>query len=190
MKRYAVIATIAVAVLIVATLAVLYFRTASALRVADAQAESIAAELLMAQGDSSALSAQATKTAGALSTANADLVEAEARNKTLTDDLRVAVSEHDLMLAKYLDEQCPNNSTMDFDYTSNATISDGLSAWVGDRSGSVTNTAWEVIWNNSRTSIHKVWAQYLEVFIVTFEDPDMDATDSIYYIAGHCYLDR
>ncbi len=176
MKRFAVIASISVFVLAIAALAILLFRLDSSLGKSYVQAAAAATqatsklaglggELATAQAMSTALSIQLDSTRRDLATKQADLDAAVAMNL------------------------CPGPKPV-IDYTSNASVSDGLEAWVGETTGSVDNPTWEVIWSNSRTAIHSLPSKYLMVFVVTFDEADPPGVHSVYDIGAQCYLDR
>lgn len=178
MKRIAVIVVIVVLVLAVAGLSVVLYTGNSALRTAYVQAGAAATQavsyLTASAGDLATARVQATALAGEFGTAKADLATKQAEL-----DAGAAAN------------SCPGPKPS-IDYTSNATVSEGLTAWVGDTTGSVEKPTWEVIWSNSRTAIHKLpsTSKYLKVFVVTFDEPDLDKVHSIYDVGQHCYLDR
>ncbi len=77
------------------------------------------------------------------------------------------------------------------DYTSNQTVSNSLKAWLEDTEGSMNSAKWDSVWSNSRASIHKLTGEFLWVFVVMFDEPDLSFSESVFWISGSgaCFLD-
>jgi hypothetical protein len=80
-------------------------------------------------------------------------------------------------------------SLAEINYSSNATVSASLRAYVEDRT-SVDTATWDTVWNNSRVTIHHLTGEKLFVFIVWFED--LDTSNRVFYLTpdGGCWLNR
>ena len=81
-------------------------------------------------------------------------------------------------------------SAVEIDYTSNYTVSESIKSYLGDSQGSINKTEWEVVWNNSKVSYHKLTGEYLHLFIVYFDDKDMGYSNSVFNIGDQCWLDQ
>ena len=78
----------------------------------------------------------------------------------------------------------------DFNFSSNASISSSLEEIVGENYGKVINSDWDVVYNNAKTSIHRLDTKdYLFVFIVSFEGDIANNSNSIFWVGRMCLLD-
>ncbi len=75
------------------------------------------------------------------------------------------------------------------DYSSNSSASQSIKSWVENTQGSIDKAEWEVVWNNSKVSIHRVWGEFLWVYIVYFDDEDLGNVNSVFDFTEHCFLD-
>ena len=78
----------------------------------------------------------------------------------------------------------------EIDYTSNQTVSTSLKTWLEDIKGQIDTAKWDLIWGNSRASIHKLTGEFLWVFLVKFDEPAIEHTSGVFWIDGGCYLDH
>jgi uncharacterized protein (DUF3084 family) len=145
MKHNAVIVLVSVFVLVIAAITALLLRANSSLGAAKAQAETVAAELSTAQAAIGQRDAAATEAASELASAIDELKKSEAKAKALSDELdatkrNLAAKQAELNSLSSI-ASCPGPKVT-IDYTSNATVSEGLKAWAGDMSGNVTSATW------------------------------------------------
>lgn len=105
----------------------------------------------------------------------------------LQADLNESKAEVERLNQALLCEQHPDSG---FRYTNNSSVSEQLKTWVGDTFESVSKAEWEVIWNNARTSIHRLTGDHMYVFIVDYEDTNLGLKDSVYYVNRSCFLDH
>ena len=74
------------------------------------------------------------------------------------------------------------------DYTSNSTVSASLKEYVGDSDGTIKSATWDVIWNNSKTAMHKLSGKYLWVFIVYFNNTELNNSNMVYDVTNNCFM--
>jgi hypothetical protein len=85
---------------------------------------------------------------------------------------------------------CKGSSDYKFDLTNNTTVSDSLKVYVGDKDGQVIKTEWEVIWSNTKSSIHRLYtSEHMDVFVVDFQDDALKILPSIYNANDECFMD-
>lgn len=73
-------------------------------------------------------------------------------------------------------------------YSSNSTVSSSIKTWLENNEGSMTDTEWEVVWNNSKTTIHRLTGEYLWVYIAYFPEDGLDFTTAVFDINRQCWL--
>jgi hypothetical protein len=74
-------------------------------------------------------------------------------------------------------------------YTSNSAVSNDLKEWLGDIAGTIDHAEWDVIWTNSQAAIHRLFGEYLHVFVVTFHD-DLGNENRVFWVDRSCFVDR
>lgn len=74
-------------------------------------------------------------------------------------------------------------------FTSNSTVSNSLKDYLESTIGTIEKSEWEVVWNNSKVSIHKLSGEYLSVFLVYFDEPSLGYKQAIFDFAHQCYWD-
>ncbi len=85
--------------------------------------------------------------------------------------------------------QC-DSKPVSINYSGNATVSDSIKTWLENTQGKVNTVDWDSVWGNSRTSIHKLTGEYLFIFIVYFNEPDLGYKNAVYDVGNMCWLDR
>jgi hypothetical protein len=83
------------------------------------------------------------------------------------------------------------NPLKNISFSSNSAVSRDLKAWVSARSGSVHDARWDVIWSNTRDSIHYIRVKkdsgnVMYVF-VTYLDNKRNP-ESVFDIDNQCWL--
>ncbi len=73
-------------------------------------------------------------------------------------------------------------------FTSNATVSASLKAWLNDTQETINTTEWEVVWDGTEIAIHRLEGEYYYVYVVYFDEPDNYFYHSIYDVYGHCFV--
>jgi archaellum component FlaC len=128
-----------------------------------------------------------------LTKANTDLQTLKTQSDAISNELSSMTSEYNDAAAQVT--KLNNSITCSFsisgnlDYTDNSAISKSLSNWVGENDGTVTKATWDIVYNNSKTSIHKINGQkYLWVFVVDFS-ADKNDKNSVYMVGPNCFLD-
>lgn len=76
------------------------------------------------------------------------------------------------------------------DYSSASSVSNSLKTWLEDTHGSIDDSKWDVIWNNSRTTTFNLTGEYLYVFIAFFDEPELGKTNAVFDVSNMCWLDR
>lgn len=82
---------------------------------------------------------------------------------------------------------CPNRPKS-INYTNNATVSNSLKKWVEEKE-KINSVNYHSIWTNSNTAYHELTGQYLYVFIVYFDEPDMGYTNRVFSVGQGCFVD-
>lgn len=82
------------------------------------------------------------------------------------------------------------NKPSTIDYSSNSSVSESLKTWLGDTQGKIDYTTWDIVWNNSKTTIHKLTGKYLFVYVVFFNDTKMGSTNGVFDVGNMCWLDK
>lgn len=106
----------------------------------------------------------------------ADLSESESLYTTSQNNLKTL--QNSIMC-----EEVPS----EIDFTSNYTVSAALKDWIDEPNYS--NATWETVWNNSKTTIHKITGEYLYEFVVYFDDTT-GFTDRVFDIGGMCWVSK
>lgn len=86
---------------------------------------------------------------------------------------------------------CPGLENYTFNFTNNTTISQSLETLTQDKYGKVLSSSWDVVWSNSRTSIHSLYFDnnLKAVFVVVFADEDSGANiDRIFWVSKECII--
>jgi len=122
-----------------------------------------------------------------LTTAQDDLKKAVEVKNNYIDQYNIELKEKEHYKELFDATSCPTSVQMN--YTSNSTMSNSLKSYVEDEWGSVNNSEWEVVWNNSKTAYHKITGEFLFPFIVFFDDDDLGNTNAVFDFTGQCWLD-
>jgi hypothetical protein len=130
-----------------------------------------------------------------LGTAEALIIQGEERQATLesrlTEEVRAGMEAVSELLSLEAMTECQGLSSQpSIDYASNSAVSDDLQEWLGDVGGTIDTADWEIIWTNSPAAIHRLYGEYLYVFIVSFENTTLGTADSVFWVDRWCFLDR
>lgn len=132
-------------------------------------------------------------------------LELETENTTLTDQVNELTSandkmESDLIDIKSLYSTSQNNlSTLQnsimcserpstIDFTNNSTVSADLKEFIDEPS--YKTATWDVVWNNSKVTIHKITGEYLYEFVVYFNEPSFGYSEAIFDVGKMCWLSK
>ena len=85
---------------------------------------------------------------------------------------------------------CQDITSINPDYQSNSRVAESLKEWIGDNYESVTFNEWDVVFSNSKTTNHFFSGDFGYRFIVYFDDPEFDTTNSVFWLNRGCWLDR
>lgn len=86
--------------------------------------------------------------------------------------------------------QCTSVPSKAIDYTSQATVSASLKAWLEESQSSIDTAKWETVYSNSKTAIHRLTGKYLWVFIAYFkDDKNSILVNRTFNVSAGCWLD-
>lgn len=131
-----------------------------------------------ATAQSSLATAQSAKDTilSATMAAQASIMDSQSRE---VDDLRSQLANSD----------CASQPSS-IDYSSNTSVSNSLMTWVKNSKESIDTSDWDLVWANSKTTIYKLYGQYLHVFIVFFDEPNTNSANQVFDVNFMCWLDR
>lgn len=118
------------------------------------------------------------------------LSDMEEDYSSLNDRFQQATSERNHFRSMYQDisSTVSCGATIDVNYASNADVSNSLREYLEREEGSVKDATWDVVWGNSRTTIHRLnTSEYLFVYIVFFEE--RGAEPAVFSIGQECFID-
>ena len=161
-------------------------RTVSALNDAQSTSETMATQTISALVD-------------AQSTSSAQLAAAEIRIERAATSVAIS-SAHQTTLSSRLYEQtrrvlaleattrCDRTPTT-IDYSSQSGVSNSLKTWLEETIGTIDDAEWDIVWDNSKTAIHYLYGEFLYVYIVFFDEPDLNHANSIFDVSNICCLE-
>jgi hypothetical protein len=161
------------------------------LSAAEARLEAANAEIAGLQATSAAQASQ-------LAAASATQTAAQAKNEALAEDnaryqeqLQAGQAMADSMLAQLA---CVDTSYFKADYRDNSGMSAALKTYVGNIGGSNATATWSLLWNSSKTAIHRVTVlqdnhTFTNIFIVYFDEVDF-SKHGVFWVNRACWLDR
>ncbi|MBN1439530.1 MAG: hypothetical protein JW929_08985 [Anaerolineales bacterium] len=187
MKRYVAIGIAVVAVVIIGILSGFLISTNSEL------GQTRNALSFQKQTDTAASSAaDATQerqfglSTEAVSTLTAENQQLDSSRSTL-EALNIELNEENANLKILQNAAYCNLPFPKVDFTSNETVSKALVEWVSHDDGPNLIADWQLIWRNSDAAIHRIYGDYLWVYIVTFND-GIASRDSILDLQQQCFL--
>lgn len=157
------------------------------------------AEVIASQTVSALQMAQATANSD-LATSSAIQATADVRlSKASTAQARLSTQVADLLSQLRIEQQKVSSyekttmcksAPITIDYAGNSAVSNSLKSWLEDTQGMIEDVSWDIVWSNSKTSIHKLTGEYLYVYIVYFNETTLGNKNSIYDVNNQCWLDR
>lgn len=142
------------------------------------------------QSQTERLEAQFVEAETAKTDLETQLQELEEKNTFLSDQFDEAVSEREAFRRRYetMQDVVSCGETVEINYASHADVSNSLRKYIEEISGSVEDVNWDVVFNNSTTSIHRLrTSEYLFPYVVFFGDHGTKQT--VFSITGSCFLD-
>lgn len=187
----AALALIAVAAIVFAFIAQSN-SSAKSMQLADLQAAaSSTQEALRAMRATSEAALTVANQANATASAEAIVAAtAQAELQVIAHELFSQLTAEETKVASLAASNMCGDSPLSIDYSSNTTVSNSLKAWLEDTKGTIDTARWDVIWNNSRTTIHKLTGKYLFVYIVYFDESDLGKKQAVFDLSNMCWLDR
>jgi len=76
------------------------------------------------------------------------------------------------------------------DYSSNAAMVTALTSYLEDTEGPVDSWRWNSIWDSSQDSIHYQIGEFQYVFLMYFEDVDLNNPNGVFWLDQLCWLDK
>jgi hypothetical protein len=89
---------------------------------------------------------------------------------------------------------CDNAGYFKADYSSNASLSNSLKAFIGQIGGNTTYATWDLLWPNSKNATHRITVHqdgrsFTNVFIVYFNEKDF-SNKGVFWVNRGCWLDK
>ena len=125
--------------------------------------------------------------------------------ETLTSDLLLKQNSNSLLLQETNDltkeiEDLSDNITIlestvncsstlyDIDFSSQASVSQSLIKIVEEKYGTVDDAEWDILFNNTKTSIHTLTEEFTHKFFVYFDEPDFSYNEGVFVVSQACWL--
>jgi len=86
--------------------------------------------------------------------------------------------------------ECNRADQFSPDYSSNEAMATALTSYLEDTDGTIDSVNWDSIWDSSQDSIHFQFGEFQYVFIVYFEDVDLNSPNGVFWLEKRCWLDK